>query len=108
MNVLNTLLPDGSAVRDFVEVGSMLATGVTIGLLCSSIGGVFMDTLGFVATLVLFFGAGFYFLTRKARTRPVFPSLDRRRLFLCLRGARQRSAFARSCVLKRAPTGSDH
>eukprot|EP00277_Geminigera_cryophila_P016118 CAMPEP_0179438488 /NCGR_PEP_ID=MMETSP0799-20121207/22218_1 /TAXON_ID=46947 /ORGANISM="Geminigera cryophila, Strain CCMP2564" /LENGTH=520 /DNA_ID=CAMNT_0021220149 /DNA_START=153 /DNA_END=1715 /DNA_ORIENTATION=+ len=65
MNVLNTLLPDGSAVRDFVEVGSMLATGVTIGLLCSSIGGVFMDTLGFVATLVLFFGAGFYFLTRK-------------------------------------------
>jgi len=66
MNVLNMLLPDGSAVRDFVEVGSMLATGVTIGLLCSSIGGVFMDTLGFVATLILFFGAGFYFLTRKA------------------------------------------
>lgn len=63
--LLNRLLPEGSAVRDFVEVGSMLASGVSIGLLCSSIGGVIMDTLGFLATLVLFFAAGFYFLTRK-------------------------------------------
>jgi len=64
---LNILLPEGSAARDFIEVGSMLASGVSIGLLCSSIGGVVMDTLGFIATLVLFFAAGFYFLTRKVQ-----------------------------------------
>ena len=64
---LNILLPEGSAARDFIEVGSMLASGVSIGLLCSSIGGVVMDTLGFMATLVLFFAAGFYFLTRKVQ-----------------------------------------
>ena len=63
--IINRVIPEGSAVRDFLEVGSMLAAGVSIGLLCSSVGGVVMDAFGFVATLVLFFGAGFYFLTRK-------------------------------------------
>ena len=38
---------------------------MSIGLLCSSVGGLVMDALGFIATLVLFFVAGFYFLTRK-------------------------------------------
>jgi len=38
MDVLNRVLPEGSALRDFVEVGSMLAAGVAIGLLCSRCG----------------------------------------------------------------------
>lgn len=36
--ILNRVLPEGSALRDFVEVGSMLAAGVAIGLLCSRCG----------------------------------------------------------------------
>ena len=43
--MLDAVLPEGSAVRDFVEVGGLLASGVSIALVCSSIGGVVMDTL---------------------------------------------------------------
>jgi|NorSeaMetagenome_1021524.scaffolds.fasta_scaffold470238_1 hypothetical protein len=71
-SLIDSVLPEGSAVRDFVEVGSLLAAGVSIALVCSSIGGVVMDTLGFLATLVLFFAAGFFFLTRKAHA-PLCP-----------------------------------
>jgi hypothetical protein len=41
----------------------MLTSGVSIGLLWSSIGDVVMYTLGLITNLVLFFAAGFYFLT---------------------------------------------
>lgn len=74
--MLDAVLPEGSAVRDFVEVGGLLASGVSIALVCSSIGGVVMDTLGFLATLVLFFVAGFFFLTSKARPTPSAPARD--------------------------------
>ena len=75
--MLDAVLPEGSAVRDFVEVGGLLASGVSIALVCSSIGGVVMDTLGFLATLVLFFVAGFFFLTSKARPTPSAPGMLR-------------------------------
>lgn len=74
--MLDAVLPEGSAVRDFVEVGALLACGVSIALVCSSIGGVIMDTLGFLATLVLFFAAGFFFLTSKALPTPSAPARD--------------------------------
>ncbi len=74
--MLDAVLPEGSAVRDFVEVGGLLASGVSIALVCSSIGGVVMDTFGFLATLVLFFAAGFFFLTSKARPTPSAPARD--------------------------------
>ena len=35
MDVINRVLPEGSALRDFVEVGSMLAAGVAIAFMCS-------------------------------------------------------------------------
>lgn len=54
-----------SAVRDFIEVGGLLGSGVVIGLLASRIGDVVMDVIGVCSTLVLFFAAGWLFLSRK-------------------------------------------
>lgn len=53
------------SVRDFIEVGGLLGCGVIIGLLCSRVGGTVMDAVGVCGTLVLFFAAGWLFLTRK-------------------------------------------
>jgi hypothetical protein len=52
-------------VRDFLEVGGLLGMGLGIGMLCSRIGGVWTDYVGIAATLVLFFAAGWLFLTRR-------------------------------------------
>ena len=38
---------------------------MSIGLLCSKVGGKFMDAMGVAGTLILFFAAGWLFLTRK-------------------------------------------
>jgi hypothetical protein len=54
-----------AAVRDFIEVGGLLGSGVGIGLLCSKVGGTLMDAVGVFGTMVLFFAAGWLFLTRK-------------------------------------------
>uniref|UniRef100_A0A7S0HWW1 Abscisic acid G-protein coupled receptor-like domain-containing protein n=1 Tax=Hanusia phi TaxID=3032 RepID=A0A7S0HWW1_9CRYP len=54
-----------SAVRDFLEVGSLLGMGVGIGLLCSRVRGAVMDFIGIGSTWMLFFAAGWLFLSRK-------------------------------------------
>jgi hypothetical protein len=53
------------SVRDFIEVGGLLGCAVMIGLLCSRIGGQVMDAVGVICNLVIFFAAGWLFLTRK-------------------------------------------
>mmetsp|Transcript_8591 Transcript_8591/g.20289 ORF Transcript_8591/g.20289 Transcript_8591/m.20289 type:complete len:496 (+) Transcript_8591:136-1623(+) len=54
-----------SALKEITEVGGLLGLGLGIGILCSGIGGWFMDAVGIIATLVLFFAAGWIFLSRK-------------------------------------------
>lgn len=55
------------ALLEWLEVGSLLGMGVMIGIVSSGIGGAFFDALGVAGTLLIFFAAGWLFLTRKVR-----------------------------------------
>ena len=56
------------ALLEWLEVGSLLGMGVMIGIVSSGIGGAFFDALGVAGTLLIFFAAGWLFLTRKVQT----------------------------------------
>jgi len=67
------------ALREWLEVGSLLGMGILTGMVFSRIGGNFMDALGVAGTLMIFFAAGWLFLTRKVSGPP--------RLSLCMKRA---------------------
>jgi hypothetical protein len=58
------------ALREWLEVGSLLGMGILTGMVFSRIGGNFMDALGVAGTLMIFFAAGWLFLTRKVSGPP--------------------------------------